>query len=97
MKFLKFFIVFCLVFIEIEGLKILAVVPIGSKSHWLIGHEIVKSLVDAGHEATVLTPYPLKDKIRNYEEIDISEILEHFEKRKLALVHSEGEIDFKTF
>lgn len=82
MKFVNFILIFYTLFINIDGLKILAVLPLASKSHWLIGHEIVKSLVDAGHEATVLTPYPLKDKIKNYEEVDISYIIKYFEKRK---------------
>lgn len=68
--------------IRINGLKILGVLPFPSKSHWFIGHEIIKALVDAGHEATVLAPYPLKEPIRNYEEIDISKILKVFEEGK---------------
>ncbi|XP_070504965.1 UDP-glycosyltransferase UGT5-like isoform X2 [Chironomus tepperi] len=65
-----------------DGLKILGVLPFPSRSHWMIGHEIIKSLVDAGHEATVLTAYPSKSPIRNYEEIDISEIVRTFEKEQ---------------
>ena len=79
MKLINIFILFCVLFIEANGLKILGVLPVASKSHWVIGHEVIKSLVDAGHEATVLTPFPLKDKIRNYEEIDISEMTKFFD------------------
>ena len=79
MKLIKIFILFFVLFIEANGLKILGVLPVASKSHWVIGHEVIKSLVDAGHEATVLTPFPLKDKIRNYEEIDISEMTKFFD------------------
>ncbi|KAL7024823.1 hypothetical protein ACKWTF_013204 [Chironomus riparius] len=78
MKFIIFLL--CALFINIDGLKIFGILPFASKSHWLVGHEIIKSLVDAGHEATVLTAYPQKDKIRNYEEIDVSFIVDHFEK-----------------
>ena len=70
--------------ISIDGLKILAVLPIPSKSHWLVGHEIIKSLVEAGHEATVFTTYPSKNPIKNYEEIDISEMVKIFEEGKLS-------------
>ena len=80
MKFVIFLL--CALFINIDGLKIFGILPFASKSHWLVGHEIIKSLVEAGHDATVLTAYPLKDKIRNYEEIDVSFIVDHFEKRK---------------
>lgn len=70
--------VLLLLVIESRGLKILGVLPFGSKSHWFVGHAIIKSLVDAGHEATVLTPYPLKDPIKNYREIDIASVLDVF-------------------
>ena len=76
---INFFILLCSVFIKIDGLRILGVLPVASKSHWIIGHEVIKSLVDAGHEATVFTPFPLKDKIKNYEEIDISEMTKFFD------------------
>ena len=73
---MKLFLLLLLsVIIPIDGLKILAVLPVGTKSHWVIGHEIIKPLVDAGHHATVLTPFMLKSPIANYEEIDISEPL----------------------
>jgi len=69
--------------ISIDGLKILGVLPVPSKSHWLIGHEMIKSLVDAGHEATVVTTFPLKSPIKNYEEIDISDLVRKLEEGKL--------------
>ena len=68
--------------IDCNGFKILAVLPFGSKSHWAVGHAMVKTLVDAGHEATVLTPYPMKKFIKNYHEINIEEILEKYEQSK---------------
>ncbi|KAG5672607.1 hypothetical protein PVAND_002722 [Polypedilum vanderplanki] len=71
-----FFSYFCCV----NGLKILALLPMGSKSHWAVGHSIIKPLVDAGHEAIVLTPYTLKTPIKNYHEIDISDVLKQFEQ-----------------
>ncbi|KAL7024827.1 hypothetical protein ACKWTF_013205 [Chironomus riparius] len=82
MNIANIFILLCVLFIKANGLKILGVLPLASKSHWVIGHEVIQSLVDAGHEATVFTPYPLKDKIRNYEEIDISEMTKFFDFEK---------------
>lgn len=71
--------------VSIDGLKILGILPFPSKSHWLVGHEIIKTLVEAGHEATVLTIYPSKTPMKNYEEIDISEIAKKFEEGKKDL------------
>jgi hypothetical protein len=67
-------LIFVLLSSLIDGLKILAVLP-GVKSQWAIGHAIVKSVVDAGHEATVVAAYRLENPIKGYREIDISSVL----------------------
>ena len=82
MKLLSFVILILFSLNSIDGLKILAILPFPSKSHWLVGHEIVKTLVDAGHEATVLTAFPMKSPIKNYEEIDISGVIKKLEQGK---------------
>ena len=79
MKLIVFSAIFFVLIIKSYSLKILALLPVASKSHWIIGHEIVKSLVDAGHEATVLTPFPMENPIKNYEEIDISKMTKLFD------------------
>jgi hypothetical protein len=38
------------------------------------------SLVDAGHEATVISAYPLKNKVKNYRDVPVMSILEVLEK-----------------
>lgn len=64
----------------IEGLKVLSINPIGSTSHFAIGHSIVKTLLDAGHEITVISPYPLKNKLKNYTDIKAPNAIESFKK-----------------
>lgn len=80
MKLFQFgFLIFSLQLINISGLKILGILPFGVKSHWAVGHSIIKALVDAGHEATVVSPFPLKTPIENYKEINITDILKAFD------------------
>lgn len=54
--------------------------PFESKSHFTIGHAIVKSLQEAGHDLIVISPYPKKEKQENYREISTADILEEFQK-----------------
>lgn len=83
MKSLLILTIFSSVLIEINGLKVLGIFPFGTKSHFQVGHEIIKSLIDVGHEATVVSPYPLKTSIKNYKDVSIVEILDIFKKGKL--------------
>lgn len=63
-----------------NGLKVLGVLPFVSKSHFAIGHAIVKSLHDVGHEVTVISPFPLKKPIANYTDIVTTDVKEWFDK-----------------
>lgn len=67
---------------QVNGLKVLGIIPFPSKSHFAIGNGIIESLVDAGHEVTVMSPYPQRKNRPNYNEIDVSKILEIFESGK---------------
>ncbi|XP_065219026.1 UDP-glycosyltransferase UGT5-like isoform X29 [Planococcus citri] len=50
--------------------KILAVLPYPSKSHYSIPDPLLVRLAELGHNVTVYNPYPKKEKIPNYTEID---------------------------
>ena len=41
------------------------------KSHWGIGHSIMKTLANAGHEVHMISPFPLKKPIPNYNDIHL--------------------------
>ncbi|CAG9806947.1 unnamed protein product [Chironomus riparius] len=72
------------ILIGIDGLKILAFLPFGSKSHFAIGHSIAKTLADAGHEVTAVSPYPVKKPIKNYKDISTEDYLKVFFKENAA-------------
>lgn len=39
------------------------------KSHWIIGHSVIKSLANAGHDVWVVSPFPIKEPIENYHDV----------------------------
>ncbi|KXJ82204.1 hypothetical protein RP20_CCG015146 [Aedes albopictus] len=63
-----------------EGAKILGVLPTGGKSHFYIGAGYMKALAEAGHDVTVISPFPLKNAPKNYRDIELTGFLEQFEK-----------------
>lgn len=60
-----------------DASKILGVFPTPGKSHFIIGQGLMKGLAKAGHEVTVINPYPQKTPIPNYTDVSIFELLEH--------------------
>lgn len=76
MKVLLVAIAFFALVSQIYGFKVLGVLPFFSKSHFAIGNSILKSLHEAGHELTVISPFPLKKPLANYRDIDCTEIME---------------------
>lgn len=85
MKIAGLAFVFALFLVGINGLKILAVLPFASKSHFAIGHSIAKALAEAGHELTVVSPHPQKKPIKNYKDISTEEFIDVFFKSKLEV------------
>jgi hypothetical protein len=81
---LLFFLTTALI-VGANGLKILGILPFGSKSHFTIGHSILKTLVDAGHEVTAISPYPSKTPMKNYTDISAEDYIEKFFKSKELL------------
>ncbi|XP_022164268.1 UDP-glucuronosyltransferase 2B17-like [Myzus persicae] len=55
----------------VEGARILAVEPVGGKSHWNFMSGILRALVDKGHNVTVFTPFPEGNR-ENYTEVSTS-------------------------
>ena len=82
MKIIGVILIFLSCLIYSNGLKILAILPFGSKSHFAIGHSIVNSLADVGHEMTVISPYPQKKAIKNKKYISTEEFIGEFFKGK---------------
>lgn len=78
--FCVFLILFGFTIVKLDGLKVLTIAPFSSKSHFTIAYAISKSLLDAGHEITMLSPYPLKKGVKNYTDISVAETMENLEK-----------------
>ncbi|XP_022815397.1 UDP-glucuronosyltransferase 2B10-like [Spodoptera litura] len=57
---------------NVEGLKVLVCFPLPVKSLSILGQGAVRHLLEAGHDVTYITVYPLKIKAKNYRQIDIS-------------------------
>ena len=78
-----FFILAVLAFFsQVDGFKVLGVLPFGSNSHFAVGNSILKALHKAGHEVTVISPFPQKKPMENFREINTAEVLENQQKGK---------------
>lgn len=80
MKCLCILLIFGFAIVKLDGLKVLTIAPFNAKSHFTIAHAISKALLDAGHEITMLSPYPLKNNVKNYTDISIAETMKKLEK-----------------
>ncbi|XP_026735995.1 UDP-glucuronosyltransferase 2B10-like isoform X2 [Trichoplusia ni] len=56
----------------VESLKILVYFPLPVRSVGMLGQGIVRHLLDAGHEVTFVTVYPMKDVRPSLKQVDIS-------------------------
>ncbi|XP_035452793.2 UDP-glucosyltransferase 2 [Spodoptera frugiperda] len=57
---------------DVEGLKVLVCFPLPVKSLSILGQGAVRHLMEAGHDVTYITVYPLKLQAKNFRQIDIS-------------------------
>ncbi|KAJ8709297.1 hypothetical protein PYW07_009123 [Mythimna separata] len=73
-----------------EALKVLVLYPYAVKSLSILGTGTVRHLLNAGHEVTYITVYPLKDPpTKNFRQIDISnntQLLENEESLTIGYV-----------
>lgn len=56
----------------VEGAKILALVPLAARSHWIIMEPLFRELASRGHQLTVYSTFPQKQPLANYTDIDLS-------------------------
>lgn len=61
---------------SVFGFKVLGIITFESKSHFAIGNSIIESLHEAGHEVTVISPYPKKNKVPNHHDVSTQDIME---------------------
>ncbi|CAH1636143.1 unnamed protein product [Spodoptera littoralis] len=87
-----------LLFCSCEAYKILIIFPVPSTSHGILGDNMVKHLLNAGHEVTYITPFINKKKYDhpNLTIIDVSANEEHFDENLTNIqMIMEGKLDFK--
>ncbi|XP_065224783.1 UDP-glucosyltransferase 2-like [Planococcus citri] len=74
-----------------QGLKILGIFPYPSKSHFTFNNAVMKSLIDARHEVTVITCFPDQASQQNYTSIiDISKEELMFKGKPFATVFAKS-------
>lgn len=62
--------------------KILGVFICPSRSHYYVGHALMKGLADDGHEVTIVSPFTQKKPIKNYNEVLLEDSWKEYEKGK---------------
>nr|XP_021191136.2 UDP-glucosyltransferase 2 [Helicoverpa armigera]XP_021191137.2 UDP-glucosyltransferase 2 [Helicoverpa armigera]WRX06273.1 UGT40F2 [Helicoverpa armigera] len=66
-----------------DGLKILTVFPVPSPSHGILGDNMVKHLLNGGHEVTYITPFKNKNPHPKLHIIDVSANMKLFDPNML--------------
>lgn len=84
MKLLLVLSLLCILHKNVCAYNILAFLPVASKSHYYIGHNLMKGLAKEGNQVTVISPFKEKKPIENYTEV----FLEHSweESRKSNII-----------
>lgn len=59
-----------------NGYKILGIFPTSAPSHYITGSALMKGLAAAGHEVTVISPFPQAKPLKNYRDITVDGIIE---------------------
>lgn len=66
--------------------KILCVFPLPSRSHYYVGHALMKGLAEDGHQVTIVSPFQQKKPIENYTEVLLEHSWTRFERGDLGLI-----------
>lgn len=83
---------------RISSYKILGFFPIPLKSHYFVGHSLMKGLADAGHDVTFISPFQeTKPKLKNFNEIRLTGVEKSIAKSKLTVSSLEIERISRVF
>lgn len=63
---------------------ILGIFYVPSKSHHILGSALLKELAKHGHNVTMVSPYPIREKVPNYQHVHIEEIHQFKEGTKTS-------------
>lgn len=69
MKLLQVLSILFALSLNVMSYKILAVLPVTSKSHYYIGGNLMKAMAEQGHEVTVISPFSEEKPISNFTEV----------------------------
>ncbi len=57
----------------LRGANILGLFPLNFTSHYIIFDSILRELATRGHIVTVANPFPISQKLKNFNDVDVSE------------------------
>lgn len=86
MKIVYFCSIICALLSISFGYRILGVFPMMSKSHYYVGHGLMKGLAEHGHDVTMISPFKANKPIKNYTEVFIENSYDLYLKRKFQLL-----------
>ncbi|GBP49196.1 UDP-glucuronosyltransferase 2A3 [Eumeta japonica] len=72
MGFFKYFLIFALISVHGEGLRILGIFPYQGKSHFFVFQPYLRELAKRGHDVTVISYFPEKTPPKNYHDISLA-------------------------
>lgn len=71
---MKLLLVCCVLLSQLNWLfaaRILAVLPMPSRSHYAVCSGVLYALAERGHEVTVFSPYPPQQPVKNFKHLEI--------------------------
>ncbi|XP_075147408.1 uncharacterized protein LOC142221536 [Haematobia irritans] len=89
-QLLRLFIALVSIVHSIEGYKFLVVLHFSSKSHFIVGSALIKGLIDKGHEVTVISPFPLKKPMENWQDVPVPSVLKLMKKETENILDTTG-------
>lgn len=71
----------------VDGARILGVYPLPWGSHYILGEKLMKGLAEAGHEVTMLTPFPTKNILKhwNWTDVVLDGLDEQFKSKQIFI------------
>nr|QIK00369.1 UDP-glycosyltransferase [Xylotrechus quadripes] len=96
-----FIFMFCLLCTSgIDAARILGVFPMPAPSHYFLGSALMKGLAEAGHDVTMISPFPVKDPPKNgsWRDIILDGMMEDMEEKfkKIDLFTMQQQSAFST-
>uniref|UniRef100_W8C4F8 UDP-glucuronosyltransferase 2B10 n=1 Tax=Ceratitis capitata TaxID=7213 RepID=W8C4F8_CERCA len=85
---------------QVQSYRILGILHTGARSHHIVGSALMKGLARKGHDVTVISPFPLKEPLKNYHDIEtpiIKGIMESTAQHLLETIKKNVFVNVKGF